>query len=175
MAPADTVDSEFEPERLLAALHQNGVRFVVIGLLAAVFHGAQEATEDVDVTPDAGVRNLARLAATLRHLDAVVLDERGAPLPDAPIDDQHLRIAGVTHLRTRHGKLDVVINPAGARGYADLAEMSTRLRLPGGAVVQVAALERVIESKRVSDRPKDRAVIPRLEQLLRERSEADDG
>lgn len=164
----DDEEPEFEPQLLLAALAAANVRFVVIGLLAAVYQGAQEFTEDVDVTPERETRNLARLADALKKLDAVVLDSHGKPLPDAAIDDQHLRIARVTHLRTRHGKIDIVLNPAGANGYDDLVEGSLQLQLPGGQTAQVAALKRVIESKRAADRPKDRAMLPTLERLLRE-------
>lgn len=168
-------EPEFQPDLLLAALADAGIRFVVIGMLAAVYQGAQEFTEDVDVTPDRETRNLARLADTLKSLDAVVLDSHGNPAADAPIDDQHLRIAGVTHLQTRYGKIDVVINPAAATGYGDLVKGSLELQLPEGQKVPVATLQRVIESKRASDRPKDRATIPRLERLLAEREERQDG
>lgn len=62
-----------------------------------------------------------------------------------------------------------MINPAGARGYLDLARPSESFEVSIGSVrVRVARLERIIESKRASDRPKDRDALPRLERLLEE-------
>jgi len=63
-----------------------------------------------------------------------------------------------------------VINPAAAAGYADLARPSDSFELViAGAEVRIANLVRVIESKRGTDRPKDRDAVPRLEALLRSR------
>lgn len=65
----------------------------------------------------------------------------------------------------------MVVNPAAADGYPDLARPSESFLLTIGDVeVRIANLARVIESKRASDRPKDRDAIPRLEALLRRRS-----
>ncbi len=101
-------------------------------------------------------------------MDATVLTDDGEFDEFWPIDDQHLRLRETTFLTTRFGDIDIVVNPAGAEGYPDLARPSESfvLRL-GGVEVRVAKLERVIESKRASDRPKDRDALPRLEVLLR--------
>lgn len=42
-------EPEFEPAIILETLHKHGVRFVVIGGLAAVLHGAATPTFDVGV------------------------------------------------------------------------------------------------------------------------------
>ncbi|MCP9485174.1 MAG: hypothetical protein MSC30_04900 [Gaiellaceae bacterium MAG52_C11] len=141
---------------------------MVIGAYAAVTQGWPEPTGDIDITPDREVRNLQRLATALQAMDAKVLTEDGEIDESWPIDDQHLRLRETTFLTTRFGDLDVVINPAGAAGYPDLARSSESFVLRLGTVeVRVARLERVIESKRASDRPKDRDALPRLEALLR--------
>ena len=61
--------------------------------------------------------------------------------------------------------MDVVLNPAGAAGYEDIRRDAVRVRLPRGLEIWVASLDRVIESKRATGRPKDRAVLPELERL----------
>lgn len=161
-------DAAFDPEAILAELKRHGVQFVVIGAFAAVTQGWPEPTGDIDITPDRDVRNLRRLAAALHALDAQVLTEEGEIDASWPIDDQHLRLRETTFLTTRYGDIDVVVNPAGADGYRDLARPSESFVLRLGAVdVRVATLERVIESKRASNRPKDRDALPRLEALLR--------
>lgn len=161
-------NAPFDPEAILAELKRHEVDFVVIGAYAAVTQGWPEPTGDIDITPDRDVRNLQRLAAALQAMDARVLTDDGEIDESWPIDDQHLRLRETTFLTTRFGDVDVVINPAGAAGYADLARSSESflIRL-GGADVRVAKLERIIESKRASDRPKDRDALPRLEALLR--------
>ena len=157
----------FDPEAILAELKRYEVDFVLIGAYAAVTQGWSEPTGDIDITPDRDVRNLQRLAAALQAMDAKVLTEDGEIDEAWPIDDQHLRLRETTFVTTRLGDLDVVINPAGAAGYPDLARSSESFVLQlGAAEVRVANLERVIESKRASDRPKDRDALPRLEALL---------
>jgi hypothetical protein len=158
----------FDPEAIVAELTRHGVEFVVISAYAAVTQGWREPTGDIDITPDRDVRNLQRLAAALHAMDARVLTDDGEIDESWPIDDQHLRLRETTFLTTRFGDLDVVVNPAGAEGYRDLSRPSESFVLRLGATdVRVATLERVIESKRASDRPKDRDAVPRLEALLR--------
>lgn len=158
----------FDPPAILATLKSHDVAFVVIGAYAAVTQGWSEPTSDIDITPDRDVRNLQRLAGALRQMDAQVLTDEGDIDASWPIDDQHLRLRETTFLATRYGDLDVVINPAGAEGYPDLARPSESFLLSvDGVEVRFANLERVIASKRASDRPKDRDALPRLEALLR--------
>jgi hypothetical protein len=54
-------------------------------------------------------------------------------------------------------------------GLGSFAQESRRaLRIPVGAVeVRVLPLARIIASKRATDRPKDRAILPALEDALR--------
>lgn len=167
-------NAPFDPEAILAKLKRYKVDFVVIGAYAAVTQGWSEPTGDIDITPDRDVRNLRRLATALHAMDARVLTEDGEIDESWPIDDQHLRLRETTLFTTRFGDVDVVINPAGATGYPDLARSSESfvLRL-GAAEVRVAKLERVIASKRASDRPKDRDALPRLEALLHRMREED--
>ena len=61
----------FDPEQILSTLNTHGVRYVVIGALAALAHGAPiGATYDVDVTPSRDGENLERLSQALSNLDA---------------------------------------------------------------------------------------------------------
>jgi hypothetical protein len=157
----------FDPQAILATLTRHGVAFVVIGAYAAVTQGWSETTSDIDITPDRDILNLQRLAQALREMDAHALTAEGDADDSWPIDDQHLRLRETTFLATRFGDIDIVINPAAAEGYPDLVRPSESFVLVvGGVEVRVANLERVIASKRASDRPKDREAVPRLEALL---------
>ncbi len=105
--------TEFRPEDILRALDEHGVRFVLIGGLAAVLHGSALPTYDMDITPEPSAANLARLSDALRALDARVrvdgVDGGLAFRHDAE------SLAGVTTLDlvTSAGDLDVVMAPAG--------------------------------------------------------------
>jgi hypothetical protein len=66
---------ELDLERLFATLHRHKVVYVLIGGLAAVFHGSPFSTEDADITPDTDGANLIRLAAALRELNARIRTE----------------------------------------------------------------------------------------------------
>jgi hypothetical protein len=60
----------------------------------------------------------------------------------------------------------VVVNRQGLGSFAQ--ETRRALRIPIGAVeVRVLPLARVIASKKATDRPKDRAILPALEDALR--------
>jgi hypothetical protein len=156
----------FDPIAILTTLKRYDVAFVVIGAYAAVTQGWSETTSDIDITPDRDILNLQRLAQALREMDAHALTAEGFADDSWPIDDQHLRLRETTFLTTRFGDIDIVINPAAAEGYPDLARPSESFVLViGDLEVRVATLERVIASKRASDRPKDRDAVPRLEAL----------
>jgi hypothetical protein len=61
-----------DPERLIRVLASHGVRYVLIGALAARLQGFPRVTADAGITPSSETKNLGRLAAALRELDARV-------------------------------------------------------------------------------------------------------
>jgi len=73
--PEPAPPAPLDPERLLTTLAQHGVRFVLVGALAARLHGFPRVTADADITPARDPENLARLAAALRELQARVYTE----------------------------------------------------------------------------------------------------
>jgi hypothetical protein len=58
-------EQRFEPERVVAALNEAGVRYVIVGGLAVGAHGVVRATRDIDVVPDQDAQNMSRLASAL--------------------------------------------------------------------------------------------------------------
>ncbi|MEP7347397.1 MAG: hypothetical protein ABI877_19150 [Gemmatimonadaceae bacterium] len=64
-----------DPERLITALAKHGVRYVLVGAIAARLQGFPRMTADADITPDRDPANLERLAAALRELNARVHTE----------------------------------------------------------------------------------------------------
>ena len=54
--------AEFDPRHIFDVLDRHGVRYVLIGGLAAILHGASHLTTDVDVVPMEARENLDRLS-----------------------------------------------------------------------------------------------------------------
>ncbi|HEY6648439.1 MAG TPA: hypothetical protein VI217_15250, partial [Mycobacterium sp.] len=94
--------------------------FVLIGGLAAVYHGSPFPTEDADITPDTDDANLDRLAAALRELNARIRTD-AAP-GDVPFacDAKGLAAAQTWNLVTDAGDLDITFRPSGTQGFPDL-------------------------------------------------------
>jgi hypothetical protein len=157
--------TEFRPQEILRVLDEHGVRYVLIGGLAAVLHGAPHVTTDVDVVPEDGQANLERLSAALRDLDARI---RTTGEPDGiPFDHsaESLSRIRVWNLQTSKGDLDITFEPSGTRGYDDLRRDVVRMEVRG-IDVPVASLADVVRSKEAAGRARDRAALPALRELL---------
>lgn len=163
----------YRPDDLLNVLERHGVRYIVIGGLAAELRGSPYITRDVDVTPSRDRANLRRLAAALRELHATLR----IPGVDGPVEfplDEHSFDWGTTWtFVTDHGYLDIALLPDGTQGYHDLRHSATKERLTETLEVDVASLADVIRSKEATGREKDRAVLPILRQVL-ERSRSNE-
>lgn len=155
----------FEPLRILEALNQEKVRYVLIGGMAAVVHGSTLPTADVDVVPARDHDNLERLARALHRLDAKLRTE-DEPVT-APLDAPFLRnMPLMLNLVTEFGDLDLTFHPAGPHhGHDGWRDGATLIDLGEHVEVMVAALDDIIASKRAANRPKDMAALPYLESL----------
>ncbi|MFL6087451.1 MAG: hypothetical protein ACJ74F_30490 [Mycobacterium sp.] len=159
---------ELDLARLLEVLDRHEVTYVLIGGLAAVYHGSPFPTEDADITPRTDRANLERLAAALAELQARIrTDSEPAGLPFT-CDADSLTASNVLNLTTAAGDLDLTIEPAGTAGYEDLRRDATRTDLYG-VTVQIASLADVIRSKQAANRPKDQRVLPTLREILSRR------
>lgn len=58
--------------RLLEALNRSGVRYILIGSVAAQLYGIEAQPGDLDITPALDRENLARLASLLLELEATL-------------------------------------------------------------------------------------------------------
>jgi hypothetical protein len=160
-------DAEFHPERILEAVAAHDVRAVLIAGFAAVIYGSPYVTTDVDLVPDLDGENMARLSAALRALHARIWtasEPEGLPFEHSA---DSLSNAATWNLVTDFGRMDLTFAPAGTSGYPDLARDAVHLKILG-AEVDVASLADVIRSKEVSNREKDRLVLPVLRRLLDE-------
>lgn len=159
---------ELDLARLLEVLHRHQVAFVLIGGLAAVYHGSPFPTEDADVTPRSDRANLTRLVAALVELDARIRTESEPNGLAFSCDADSLAAMDTLNLTTTAGDLDLTFTPAGTTGYDDLRRDATKAVLYGVAV-QIASLADVIRSKQAANRPKDQRVLPTLREILARR------
>lgn len=157
-----------DPERIVRTLAAHGVRYVLIGALAARLQGFPRLTADADITPERSRENLVRLAAALRELEARVYTE-GVPEGLAfDCSAETLARAELWNLVTSAGRLDVAFVPAGTEGFADLVRGAVRFEV-FGAELLAASLADIIRSKEAVDRPQDRQDVVVLREIVRRR------
>ena len=155
--------AELDVTRILRALTERGVDFVVIGGIAAVLHGSARNTFDLDVCFATDPANLKALGDALMALHARLRGVDAGPfIPDAAT----LRRIEVLTLSTDAGDLDVLARPAGAPRFAALRRHADRFDL-GDFSVLVASVEDLIAMKSAAGRPKDREAVAELETIRR--------
>lgn len=159
---------EFDPRRIVLALLDHGVDFVIIGASAAILQGAPiAATLDLDVCAEGGTSNRRRLAAALRELEARLRSPDPEEVVYAPLDEHMLRNLAVVTTLTRYGPLDILFEPAGAPPYEDLLLRSEEVRAYG-VVVRAASVDDIMAMKRAAGREKDAAHLAALVDFQRE-------
>jgi hypothetical protein len=151
---------DFRPTALIGALVRAEVDFVVIGGVAVVVQASPRFTRDLDISYATDAENIERLGALLLALDARLRRiENDVPfVPDA----RTLRHAQMLTLTTRHGDLDLLVDPPGSPGYPALRRHADVVNLDGDPV-PIASLEDLIEMKRAAGRPQDEIDIEVLE------------
>lgn len=150
---------------LLETLHRGGVRFVLVGGVSAVLHGAPLHTFDVDVVHARDRENIGRLLTVLEKIDAIYRAEPERRLrPSA----SHLGSMGHQNLITRLGPLDLLGTIGENEGYAELVPKCDLMRISEGVIIPVLQLDAYIRLKEALSGEKDRAALPILRQTLHE-------
>jgi predicted nucleotidyltransferase len=136
-------DQPLDAERILQALAEHGVDYVLIGGLAVQTHGHVRTTNDADLIPAPDPANLKRLAAALRSLDARVLNPGSE---DVEIDARMLPRATIWQFATRDGGIDVMHEVPDGAPFDELSARALRVRL-GDVEVPVVGLDDLIRMK----------------------------
>jgi hypothetical protein len=138
-----------EGERaFLRALNDLGVRYLVVGMSAALLQGARGATEDIDLWFEQ--LGDPRIGEAARKVGGVWVTRTQPPLLGGAAGD----------------RWGVVTTMSGLPDFESEYAASLELTLEGVAI-RVLPLERIIESKRAANRPKDQAVLYALESTLK--------
>jgi predicted nucleotidyltransferase len=141
-----------EGERaVLEGLNRHGVRFMVVGLSAAVLQGANTGTRDIDLwfedTSDTRIRDAVHEAGGIWISGSFGL--RPPQIGGDPVGD----------------RLDVVTHMDGLGTFEQ--ELANTIEITvDGIRLRTLLLRRIIASKRASGRKKDLAVIPALEEAV---------
>jgi hypothetical protein len=138
-----------EEAALITSLVSHHVRFMVVGMSAAILQNAPGVTQDVDLWFDVG--QVDELSAACERVGATYYWRANPPKIEGPGIDQ----------------VDVVWNCQGLgtfkREYAGAADVE----LAPGLTVKVLPLDRIIASKKAAGRLKDKAVLPMLREVVR--------
>lgn len=134
---------------LFHALTRRGVRYLVVGLGAALIEGAPVSTLDLDIWLERIDDPRLALAAT---------DSGGFWLPGFGVQPPAFGGRGLE-------RLDVVLTAHGLDAF-DVEYAAAIPRDIEGVSLRVLPLERIIASKRAANRLKDRASLPALEATL---------
>jgi hypothetical protein len=135
--------------RLLEALNALGVRFLVVGMGAALIEGAPGTTQDLDLW--FGPLDGTRLSEAARRAGGSYTSGFGLQPP--AIGGEGL------------DRVDVVLTASGLDTFEGEFARAHEYDLDG-VPIKVLPLERVIVSKRAAQRPKDTAQLPMLEATL---------
>lgn len=150
-------------EKLLKALYDQSVEYVIIGGAAAVLQGSAYVTADLDVCYSGEKENLKKVATALAPSNPSL---RGAPknLP-FQLDADTLKAGLNFTLTTDLGDLDLLGEVAGLGGFVEVLSFSEELEI-FGIRCKVLTLEGLIKTKRAIGRAKDLRLLPELEALL---------
>ena len=132
----------------LQGLNELGVRYLIVGMSAALLQGARGATEDIDLWFEQV--GDPRIGEAARKAGGVWVTRTQPPLLGGGAGD----------------RWDVVTTMSGLPDFNREYATSIALALDG-VPVRVLPLERIIESKRTANRAKDQAVLYALESTLK--------
>ena len=154
--------TEAELEKFLRELHERGVKFIIIGGMAAIAQGSAYLTADLDLCYSRDKENLEKIAKSLEPFHPVLRDAP-ANLPfncDAATLSSGLNFT----LATDFGDLDLFGEVMGLGSYDEVLTYSEELDL-FGIRCWVLTLEGLIKAKEACGRAKDLRLLPELKAL----------
>lgn len=179
---AEGWSSEVRPldtQTILSVLRTHGVKYTLVGGIAAILHQWSGSTADLDIVPATDTANLNRLGNALLELNAVVWADptrtdliQGRKPPEADgfgYTAEGLRHVKVWHLTSDAGLIDIAFLIEAIGNYLQIKPEAEE-REVFGFHISIASLDQIIASKRAVARPKDLRVLPELEELRQRQS-----
>ncbi|MCG8634762.1 MAG: hypothetical protein MI863_13095 [Desulfobacterales bacterium] len=156
-------------EKLIENLSKSGIKYILIGGMAAIAHGAPVFTFDLDIVHERSDENLKKIKDLLISLDAC--QRRPDDMKLTP-DFEALKGTGHILLSTRFGPMDILGAIEKGFGYDDLINHVIEIEFHGFNI-HVLDLETLIELKKESTRPEDRHRLSILEDTLKQIKQGD--
>jgi predicted nucleotidyltransferase len=154
-------------EKLLPALVNGGLEFILIGGLAGIVHGSARATYDVDLVYSRTNENVQRLAQILANYKPSLCDvSRNLPF----VWDGTIRNRLNFTLTTELGDLDLFGEVAGGGSYDDPISHSFEVEA-FGVSFKCVDLPTLIRIKEAAGRTKDYEAVAELRALFDEARE----
>lgn len=153
-----TAEQGFEPERLVAALNDAGVQYVIVGGLAVGAHGVVRATRDIDIVPGHGPQNMVVLARTLMQLGGE------HPIHGHLTGDALARPVSLK-LHTSAGEVHVLNRMPGTPHFDELRADALTIEIAPGVTAPVCSLGHLRQMKIASGRPRDAVDLAELDEL----------
>ncbi len=138
----------------LRDLNESGVRYVIVGGLAVIRHGAVRATKDVDAAIAMDGDNLARLEKLVAHWQATNPD-------GSPLRTPTLTAGGVLALRTPHCLVDLLSEQLLPAPFDDVLARADVKRIDG-VEAPICSFADLVAMKRAAGRGTDLLDLERL-------------
>lgn len=131
----------------LRELDRRGVRYLVVGMSAAILQGVPGTTQDVDLWFESLAD--ARIGEAARAVGGFFVTRMSPPMLGGGLGD----------------RFDVVLTMSGLPDF-DAEHARSRTEIVSGVPVRVLSLDRVAVSKRAANRPKDALALKQIEETL---------
>lgn len=141
-------------------MRETRLEAILIGNAAAALQGAPVTTLDFDFMYRATKSNLAKLRILADKLDGSLIK------PQRPLSELYRIENAAAGLQ-----VDLMARIHGIRKFKSLRSRAVRSRI-GKESILVSSLEDIIKSKKAAGRKKDQAVLPLLEETLREKKQS---
>lgn len=138
----------------LRDLNASGIRYVIVGGLAVIRHGAVRATKDLDAAISMDGENLARLEKLVERWDATNPD-------GSPLRTRKLAAGGVLPLRTPHCLVDILSEQLLPAPFDDVLRRADVKRVDG-VEAPICSLTDLVAMKRAAGRGADLLDLERL-------------
>ena len=155
--------------KLFKALHQQNVRYLVVGGVAANLHGIERATGDIDLVVDLEPDNVARFLKTAEELGLApkipvnLEDFADGDKRRAWREDKGMIVFSLFDPKHPYFLVDVLTEPPIDFGKAYEDRLTVDF---GGVPVSTASINDLIDMKKETGRPQDEADVYHLRMIL---------
>ncbi|MDO8520414.1 MAG: nucleotidyltransferase [Deltaproteobacteria bacterium] len=144
---------------LLKLLLHSPVDFVLVGGFAAILHGSQQTTRDIDICILYSPEQISLLRDLLKPFHPYYRMEKvHPPFTDIPDHEQDL------HLGTDLGDLDIIRHVKGVGGFYDVLKNTREIEMYGGKC-RLISIDDLIKAKKALGRHRDLATATELEAI----------